>query len=300
MDNKLLIEKEKQIADQISDKYHYDSNIRHFLYLIIPAFIVKYGMKREKLILKVFSNVRIVISNEKRLYEKASYYARPHRNGNRFFSSKNIFIYNYGNLQVVDLLDSLIHEYNHAVNSYINQIKTDRSYLYLRTGISHMIYDKRTLRFVEKENTYMLEEIINTKQTSDIINIIKSFDISDRDISNTIYAINSETGTRYDSNSYFVEGYACKTILENRTFIKTLEQLRIDGNVDDVVDWFDNIMGKSGSFRELTNLLVKVYDLEIEYSKRRIFKNMTINKIRECNRQIKHIVDEFNNNVIYS
>ena len=45
MDSNLIIEKERVYIDQISDKYNYDDNIRHLLYIIIPAFIIKYGFK---------------------------------------------------------------------------------------------------------------------------------------------------------------------------------------------------------------------------------------------------------------
>ena len=69
----------------------------------------------------------------------------------------------------------------------------------------------------------MLEEIINTKQTEDIINIIKSFDQNNSIISNTIYAINTETEHKYSSEAYFLQSYICKEILTNRTFISTLE-----------------------------------------------------------------------------
>ena len=41
MDSNLVIEKEKDFIDQISDKYEYDDNIRHLLYIIIPAFIME-------------------------------------------------------------------------------------------------------------------------------------------------------------------------------------------------------------------------------------------------------------------
>ena len=50
MDINLVIEKEKIFIDQISDAYGYDDNIRHLLYMIIPAFIVKYGFNKEKMI----------------------------------------------------------------------------------------------------------------------------------------------------------------------------------------------------------------------------------------------------------
>ena len=83
----------------------------------------------------------------------------------------------------------------------------------------------------------------------------------------------------------------------NRTFISTLENLRINGEVYDINKWFDDITGKEGSYKELINNLFEVYNLEIEYSKKTIFKRRTLNKIRETSKSIMRIIDKFNNNV---
>ena len=73
MNSNLVIQRQKQFVDQISDLYEYDNNIRHLLYVIIPAFIIKYGVSKEKMIQNAFRDIRIVISNEKDKYVKAYY-----------------------------------------------------------------------------------------------------------------------------------------------------------------------------------------------------------------------------------
>ena len=292
MDSNLIINKEKEFIDRISDKYNYDSNIRHLLYLIIPAFIIKYGINREKLILNTFENIRIISSNEKDKRVKAYYSSSPVLINNEYKTKKMMVIINYENISLIDLLDNLVHEFNHAVNSYLNEIKVGKNYIYIRTGLTNRIYRKSDLSFVKKEKSYMLEEIINTKQTSDIINIIKNFDNSN----DTIHAINNETGSSYNSNSYYLQSYICKEILSNKTFISTLENLRITGEVD-IADWFDNIVGEKGSYKEFINSLIEVYDLEIEYSKKKIFKSRTLNKIKDVSKSIMRMIDKFNNSV---
>ena len=62
MNSNLIIERELKSIDKISDLYGYDSNIRHLLYIIIPAFVIKYGISKEKLILKTFKEIRILKS----------------------------------------------------------------------------------------------------------------------------------------------------------------------------------------------------------------------------------------------
>ena len=292
MDSNLIINKEKEFIDRISDKYNYDSNIRHLLYLIIPAFIIKYGINREKLILNTFENIRIISSNEKDKRVKAYCSSSPVLINNEYKTKKMMVIINYENISLIDLLDNLVHEFNHAVNSYLNEIKVGKNYIYIRTGLTNRIYRKSDLSFVKKEKSYMLEEIINTKQTSDIINIIKNFDNSN----DTIHAINNETGSSYNSNSYYLQSYICKEILSNKTFISTLENLRITGEVD-IADWFDDIIGEKDSYKEFINSLIEVYDLEIEYSKKKFFKSRTLNKIRDISKNIMRMIDKFNNSV---
>ncbi len=299
MDSNELIIKEKEFIDSISDAYNYDSNIRHLLYLIIPAFIIKYGIKREKLILNTFKDIIIISSNKESKNVKAYYSSTIKYQNNEYFTKKYMVIQNYNQISLVNLLDNLVHEFNHAINSYNNEIKVGKRYLYLRTGLTYRIYKKENLSFIKKDPSYMLEEIINTKQTEDVINIIKGFDQNNSAISNTIYAINSETSHKYNSNSYYLEGYICKKILENKTFIKTLENLRLTGEIYDIDKWFDDITGKLGSYKELISLLNETYNLEIEYSNRKFFRSVTLGKIKDTSRKIMRIVETFNNNVNY-
>ena len=299
MDSNLVIEKEKTFIDQISDKYEYDDNIRHLLYIIIPAFIIKYGIKNESLILNTFRDIRIIKSDREDKYVKAFFSSKPVYSDGEYTTVKYMVIQNYSKISLIDLLDNLVHEFNHAVNSYREEIRVTKKYIYLRTGLTFRIYGRDSINFIKKDPSYMLEEIINTKQTEEIIDIIKSFDENNRDISNTIYAINNETDHKYNSNSYYLESYFCRQILENRTFINTLANLRLTGDVYNITKWFDDIIGKEGSYKELIRLLNVIYELEIEYSERKLFKSITLGKIRKTSRQIMYIVETFNNNVNY-
>ncbi len=299
MDCNLVIQREKEIIDKISDMYNYDSNIRHLLYIIIPAFVIKYGVQKENLIINTFKQIRIDSSDKTSETVKAYYSSTPRLINNEYKTVKHMVIQNYNKINLVDLLDNLVHEFNHAINSHLNEILEKKNYLYLRTGLTFRVYKKSNLSFVRKDASYILEEIINTKQTNDIINIIKSFDKTNREIENTIYAINSETEHKYNSNSYYLQGYICKKILENKTFINTLENLRINGEVYDINNWFDNITGTPGSYKELITKLNEIFDLELEYSKRKVFKSILLGKIKDESLKVMRIVDTFNNNVNY-
>ena len=160
MNSNFIIDKEKEFIDRISDKYNYDSNIRHLLYLMIPAFIIKYGINREKLVLNVFENIRIITSNKKDSRVKAYYSSRPTCIDGNYKTEKTMVIINYEKISLIDLLDNLVHEFNHAINSYLNEIKVTNKYLYIRTGLTNIIYRKEDLSFIKKDNSFILEEII--------------------------------------------------------------------------------------------------------------------------------------------
>ncbi len=194
----------KNKVDEISFYYNYPSNISHLLYLIVPGFILKYGLKNESAILKCFEDVPIVINdNQDKIYQ-AYYFSKPKYENNILKTIKGIVLNNYQNISLIDLLDNLVHEINHAVNSFNNEIIEKDNCIYVRTGLSNIIYDKRTLEVIKKENESIIEEVINTKQTEDIINIISSFqqyEIKDIQITNTIYSINKNTGKEYNESS---------------------------------------------------------------------------------------------------
>lgn len=299
MDYNMLIEREKQFVDDISNRYHYDSNIRHLLYIIVPAFIIKYGTRNEKLILNAFRDTEIINSNQESKTVKAYYSSFIQQVNMNYVIHKHIVIQNYHQISLVDLLDNLVHEFNHAINSYNYGIKEVEQYLYLRTGLTYGIYLKKDLSFIKKDPSFMLEEIINTKQTEEIINIIKSFDLTNTTIANTIYAINSETAHQYNSHSYYLEGYICKEILNNKTFIRTLENLRLKGEVYDIEDWFDAITDQKGSYEKLITLLHKIYQLELAYSNKKLFKRRLIYRIKSASNEVCEIIERFNTNVNY-
>ena len=75
--------------------------------------------------------------------------------------------------------------------------------------------------------------------------------------------------------------------------------MRLVGEVFNITKWFDDITGQEGSYKELISLLNKIYDLEKEYVDRKLFKSLTLGKIRETSRKIMRIVETFNNNVNY-
>ena len=295
-----LVHKYISFVDEISNIYQYDGNIKHLLYLIVPAFVTKYSIYKENLVLNTFRNIRIMISNENSATTQAYYTSIPIYDNQNIVTKKYIVIQNYRDISLVQLLDNLVHEFNHAMNSYEKEIILKDNILYLRTGLSYATYSIPSLEAIKKDDSYVLEEILNTNQTEEIVNFIKSYrDSSRMDLNNTIYSLNHETGDKFQSNAYYLENTLMKSILENRTFLSTLNNLRISGDIENIEDWFDNITGRKKSYYQLNQYLLEVMNLEEKFSTQKFFKNRIIQKIRNLIEKILDIISTFNQNCNY-
>ena len=298
--NSTLITKYIDFVNEISKKHKYDSNIKHLLYLIIPAFISKYTLKNERLILNTFNNTKIITSNKNDKNIEAFYTSIPKYNNNKIETNKYIFIQNYENISLIQLLDNLVHEFNHAINSYNKEIQMQENILTLRTGLTKRIYSIPSLKPIEKEKTYILEEILNTHQTETIINIIKNYQSPELDfINTTIYSINNETNKNYTSKAYELENILFKKILENKTFISTLNNLRLSGDINDIESWFDNITNQKNSYQKLNTYLETNMKIKKKLINKKIFKKITIAKIKINISNTLDIIRLFNKNCNY-
>lgn len=288
--NEKQLNKYMKIIDELSLKYNYKDNIKHLLYIILPAFILKYGNENEQIILDCFTNIPIIITGKEDDNVQAMYVSYPYlENGIKI--RRGILLNRYNNIPFIQLVDNLIHEFNHALNSYCNGIIIKDDVFYLRTGLSKVIYDKYTFKILSKDKASILEEIINSKQTESIINIIRLFNIDiNIQLQNTVYALKSSTNDDYISNSYYIFKSVCKKLLNNKTFLLTLEKLRINGNIDDIEIWFNDIYGNSLGYNCLVNSLYDLYQLK---DKKVMFKK---SKVRNLIMKLTNICDTFDNN----
>lgn len=293
-----LINDEINFSNKLSSTYNYPDNITHLLYLIIPAFIIKYGLKNRKLIEECFMNVPIRIDDKQDKVYQAYYYSIPKYRDNDIITIKSITLNNYNNISLMQLIDNLVHEYNHAVNSLINEVNIIDNKVLVRTGISFNYYNKSDLSFISKSEESILEEVINTRQTESIIETIKDFSnksIDNSIISNTLYSISDN----YTSGGYYLESIVCKQIMENKTFISTFENLRFNGEVSNLHEFFDTVTGKKGSLVELSKLLNQSLKIQHDLPKIKFFKKNKIAKLRDISIKALEIVELFNQNTVY-
>ena len=299
--NELMNRSQKSVTSLIA-KYHYPSNIGHLLYLIVPAFIIKYGIQNERYILNSFEQIPILIGTKEDTIYQAYYSAVPVEQDGKIITKKGIVLNHYQNTNLMHLLDNLVHEFNHAINSIKEEVLFDEKIVKVRTGICYILYDRKTLRPIKKEESSIIEEIINTKQTEMIIDIIHSFyhyEFTNSDFNSALYSIHSFINQRYQSDAYLLQSFVCKSLMENRTFISTLEKLRFDGNIEEVDDWFNHITGSPNSFSRLTFLLGETLKLQMDLTKKKGIRFLKIRKIRTLNQEAMHIVERFNQNCNY-
>ena len=290
-------------VNKISDYYNYDNNIRHLLYLIVPGFVAKYGISNEKSILVCFEKVRIYISGTEDNTVTATFNRILRRNGNNYYTEKYVVLNQYKKASFTNMFDNIIHEFNHAVNSLNNEISLDDKYIKLRTGLCYLVYDRKNMRFLYKSNESFLEEVINTEQTEEIINIINSFGnytIENVEFNNTLHVLKNEiVGNNYISDSYAFQSLVCDILMKNKNFYTTISNLRFKGFVNDIPIMFDGIIGKNGSYQYLNVLLKKIYNLQIKYSKSLFFKKIILNKIKLKAQELLSIIKEYDNKCIY-
>ena len=283
-----MVDKYIKVVDEISLKYSYPDNIKHLLYVILPAFVIKYGIYKEEFIINCLNNIPIIITGKEDPKIQALYVSYPYFE-DKIKTKKAIYLNRYNNIPFLQLLDNLIHELNHAINSYKNEIILEKDNFYLRTGLTKSKYNLKDIKLIDKNKSYVLEEIINSKQTEIIINIISSLESNNEIIKNTIYAVRSSINGNYISPAYYSLKYYCKKLLDNKTFLLTIENLRINGNIDDIESWFDSIYGKNGYQVLIDNL----FELKQLQNKKGFFVERKINKLTI---KLVNLSSRFNNN----
>ncbi len=303
LDINSLIDRYISYVDKLSDKFSYASNIKHLLYLIVPAFVIKYGIKNESSILKCFESVPIMITGKEDKDNTAAFSRILTKKDGKYATNKYILLNEYKTADLLSMLDNIIHEYNHAVNSFNNEISYDDKYVKVRTGLSYLYYDKNTLMPLKKSDEVALEEILNTAQTSEIINIINSFNkyhIDNVEFSNVLYSLEKEIGTdKFTSDAYLYDSIITKELIDNKTFTPTICNLRYKGLIEDIPSLFDNVLARDGEYANLNRLLTEIHELTNKYANAKLFKNSILNEIRRKSLMVINLIKEYDSKCIY-
>lgn len=290
-------------VNEISDMFKYDVNIRHLLYLIVPAFIVKYGVNNESTVLRCFREVIIYVKSGRNNVVTASFNRILKKDSNGYYTSKIVMINNYSLSSFIEVFDNIVHELNHAVNSINNEISYDDNIIKIRTGLSTLNYKKSDLTYINKSDEVVLEEILNTSQVEEIIDIINSFSkfhIDNIELSNALYALKKEMGgSKYKSSAYSFQKHICSDLINNKTFAPTINNLRFKGFTSDISSLFDDVIGSSGSYKRLNKLLTEIHDLIVKYMDSKLLKKYYLSKIKDKALSVSSLIKEYESKCIY-
>lgn len=290
-------------VNEVSDMFQYDLNVRHLLYLIVPAFIAKYGASNEGTVLRCFREVKIYVSKGKNDVVTASFNRVLKKDSKGYFTNKYVMINNYSLSSLLEVFDNIVHEFNHAVNSINHEISYDDKVIRVRTGLSTLNYKRSDISFINKSDEVVLEEILNTAQVEEIISIIDSFSkfhIDNLELSNTLDAVKKELGgSKYNSSAYSYQKYICNDLINNKTFAPTINNLRFKGFTGEIATLFDDVLGVTGSYKKLNKLLTEIHLLIIKYSNSKLFKKFYLSKIKDKALSVSSLIKEYESKCIF-
>lgn len=147
-----------------------------------------------------------------------------------------------------DLLNSFIHEFNHLIKSSINSIEVNDLEYCVRCGIGFF-----HCKYIEKDDDLdyykyyeVLDEVINVIETTEMMeNLLLLPNIDSYDIDQDNLGVDS---------GYDVCVELIRPLWSNPTFRSLIEDNIIDGEVDNIINGFDKILGE-GSFDKITDYL---------------------------------------------
>ena len=287
----LLFNNYISFVDDLSRKNNYNDNVKNLLYILIPAFISKYGVGKEPQILNTFENILINIKEE-------SIFTRELiKEQNEYKTNKTITIKPFTISSLSKILDSTVSLFNKAVNSINEEIIEDDNYIYVREGLNYYIYNKKDLSFIKKNDNNVFEELLNISQCEEILKIIASFknyEIENNDISSFIYELNYEfDNILLESNAYYVQKQICYNLMNSKLLIPSVNKYRFKGNIKEIEKKFDDVLRKPNSYKKFNELLNNIHELIIKCDENKSLEDEYLNDIKELVKELTDIVKEY-------
>ena len=267
-----LFDYSKCMVDSLTKKNSQDEDIKNILYLVFAGMVSYYGYENINDICKAFSN-KFIYDSKRQFFkyikdknikvsnindtmgtfiQRASLKNTPF--GDYYNVDNTIFIFKSVFYDMIELIDTVVHEYNHLLNSLNKPIVDIDSKIYLRCGL-------RLTSFDEKNNpvyNYNIEEGMNVLQTMQIVNKIlyfSNFSIKDKKLADILNHIKNSD---YNSKGHGYESVInlIGPLYQNSSFKSLVNSTRITGNVKTFSDYFDR-KTYGGAYNELCSSLDK-------------------------------------------
>ena len=165
------------------------------------------------------------------------------------------------------ILNIFIHEMNHLIKGYKNGHKQheDKNKIYysIRSGINYYVceYEKNTERLIEETYNEAFDEAINTIQTTEIIQDIKSLDgiIPDKRIQKFLNRLDKDFMEK--DYGYEIIVPIVRKLWNIEKFKTLIENNIVEGKIDVIVKEIDNLLGEN-SYENIGITLDNIYILD--------------------------------------
>lgn len=194
---------------------------------------------------------------------------------------------------ITKLLNSFIHEMGHIIKGYTKgYAKSERNnkvYAFVRTGlhIDGISFSKDDNSYYDYKVGEVIDEVINTIQTTDALQEIKALDgwIPDKEVQDTYNMLNKQILD--EDYGYGKSVKAFRPLWESKSFKRLIEDNVIPGNISTIRKYFDRRTFK-GAFAQLSDLLDDMDEVECEGG------DFIIEFV--TNLRIKHIINKYKKN----
>lgn len=139
---------------------------------------------------------------------------------------------------ILDLLDIMVHEMNHIVNSKENETFFLGDHLTYRTGLCYQVDGQKKY--------FTLEEIYNTLQVEEIIHIIRQFSscsIEDKYLTKLVEQISKQSKNGFQSAAYQDISSLVRPLFRNPIFHDFVKTERWNGHLDKIQEQFNYVVG---------------------------------------------------------
>lgn len=265
--------KDKKVSQELLD----------YLYLIAAGMITNYGIQYYGDILKVFEDVNFAYG-KKDVYAKVNddlklQLDREFSNNScaealTMFDIHEIGKFGYLPMLKIDylvcvlnnkansltLLEYLTHELNHILMSQKNTFSFKEDAILLRNGLfkALVVGDNHPL-----ESGRAINEVVNTLQTEDVMKCIfsfKNYGIENEKFNNALKIVENANKLTYRASGYELFVNLFRPLYEEDAIKKMFNRNIIEGKVDEVHKYFDDVLGV-GSFDRMSKKLDSIYVL---------------------------------------
>ena len=161
---------------------------------------------------------------------------------------------------ITGLLNSFIHEMGHIIkgynNGYSKKEDNDKVVAFVRTGlhVDGIKFEKKSNEYYNYRIMEVIDEVINTIQTTEAMQEIKALDgtIPDSNVQDFYNRLNKQLMDIDFGYEKSVKVF--RPLWERKSFQRLISENLIDGNIASINNYFDK-RTYSGAFKELADLL---------------------------------------------